>query len=211
MSKKIYTKGQEINGLTFLKELELSKTRKRNALFQCFCGMKFKSQIGSVLSRKICSCGCYRIKQLKIRRTTHGLSNHPLHSIWRGIKNRCLNSNYYFFKYYGGRGITICDEWKDNFKSFYDWAILNGYKKDLSIERINNNKGYFPANCTFATMAEQSHNRRSTKLDWIKIKEIRKIKQNNPQILQREIADIYEVTQAAIGDILKNKTWIKQK
>ena len=87
-------------------------------------------------------------------------SNTRLYGIWRGIKRRCLNPNYHHFKNYGGRGITVCDEWLESFKSFYDWAMSNGYQDDLSIDRIDNDKGYDPSNCRWVTMAEQNKNKR---------------------------------------------------
>ena len=77
------------------------------------------------------------------------------------MKYRCLNKNGRRYKDYGGRGITICDEWKNDFKAFYDWAMANGYKDDLSIDRIDNDKGYYPENCRWATAFEQNHNKRN--------------------------------------------------
>lgn len=90
--------------------------------------------------------------------TKHGLRHHPLYSHWVNMKTRCLNKNNVKYKNYGGRGITICEEWFD-FKKFYDWAMSNGYKQGLSIERINVNGNYCPENCTWITMIEQASNK----------------------------------------------------
>jgi len=90
---------------------------------------------------------------------THGLSNTPLYHVWLGMKSRCTNPNSPKFQRYGGRGITICKEWASSFKSFYTWAMENGYEKGLSIDRIDNDKGYFPDNCRFATDEQQNQNR----------------------------------------------------
>lgn len=85
----------------------------------------------------------------------------PLYTIWCGIKSRCYNPNTANYKYYGAKGITMCREWKNNFIAFYNWAISNGWKKGLSVDRFPNNKGnYKPSNCRLATMKQQANNRR---------------------------------------------------
>ena len=76
------------------------------------------------------------------------------------MKTRCGNPKVRYFKYYGGRGITVCDEWMHNFEAFHDWAMANGYQEDLSIDRIDVNGNYEPSNCRWATMKEQRANQR---------------------------------------------------
>jgi len=93
----------------------------------------------------------------------HGLRNHPLYNVWSDIKKRCLNKNNKDYKNYGARGISIHDDWIDDFKSFYNWAIKNGYSAGLSIDRKDNDLGYAPNNCKFSTPIEQIHNRRKLK------------------------------------------------
>lgn len=90
----------------------------------------------------------------------HGYSKHPLYRVWRHAKARCCNENNERYKYYGGRGITICDEWKNNPKAFIEWCLNNGWKKELEIDRINNNGNYTPENCRFVTHTENVHNAR---------------------------------------------------
>lgn len=107
------------------------------------------SQIGSMLQH-------YGIKRYSVKR--HGLATHPLNSIWCGMKERCNNPNADNYKWYGGNGISVCDEWND-FKQFYDWAIDNGWHDGLSIDRIDNSKKYSPDNCRFVDMKSQFRNR----------------------------------------------------
>ena len=93
----------------------------------------------------------------------HRLYKHPLYEVWKVMKKRCYNPNCKSYKNYGGRGIMIYYEWKDDFKKFYDWTMLNGYKKGLTIDRIDNDGNYEPSNCRFATRIIQGRNRRKQK------------------------------------------------
>ena len=88
--------------------------------------------------------------------------NKRLYRIWIGVKTRCYNPNSGNYKYYGEKGITVCDEWLHNFQAFYDWAMANGYKDGLTLDRKDNSKGYSPDNCKWSTMKEQAQNTSQT-------------------------------------------------
>jgi hypothetical protein len=107
------------------------------------------------------SCGCYNKRRTKEVNTKHGLKNTKLYNIWANIKDRILNSKHKQYNDYGGRGITICDEWLD-VQNFYDWSMSNGYEenKGLSIDRIDNDGNYEPSNCRWTTSTIQTRNQR---------------------------------------------------
>ena len=132
---------------------------------RCDCG-----NIGVVrtdqLTRGISnSCGCYGREQSRAatikRNTTHGLRRHSLYRIWHHMRERCLCKNDKAYRLYGARGIYVCDEWKDDFKAFYDWSIANGWRKGLTIDRIDNDGPYAPWNCRWVTQDVQNKNKRT--------------------------------------------------
>lgn len=90
----------------------------------------------------------------------HGESRTRLFKIWDNMIQRCTNEKYPRYQNYGGRGISVCEEWKE-YTNFRDWAKTNGYSDQLTIDRIDNNKGYFPSNCRWTTYTAQNNNQRS--------------------------------------------------
>ena len=145
---------------------EKSKERKRFGIYKCgFCGNKFKACIYDVNRGNTKSCGCYKKRRIKESNEIHGLVGHKLYRIWSKIKDRILNPKNKDYNTYGGRGIIICGDWKNDFKAFYYWAMLNGYEenKGLSIDRIDNNGNYEPSNCRWTTQTIQCRNQRLRK------------------------------------------------
>lgn len=135
------------------------QARKR-WLCHCDCGNVVVVLARGLISGTTRSCGCLQREIARTTFTKHGMWSSRLHTIWSSMKSRCYNEKSRSYKYYGGRGITICDKWLHDFQVFFDWAMANGYKDNLSIDRIDPNGNYCPDNCRWITMAEQQRNKR---------------------------------------------------
>lgn len=144
-----------------------SSTKSKEAFWRCKCDCGNETVVSGYMLRigHTKSCGCYNKELLSERSKgnqytkTHGLSSSRIYKIYYAMKDRCYNSNKWNYNRYGGRGITMCDEWKDDFKSFYDWAMSNGYDETKSIDRIDPDGNYEPSNCRWTDNTTQQFNR----------------------------------------------------
>lgn len=155
--------GQRFGRLTVVERAPSGKRYATKWYCKCDCGNTVIVLAGHLGNGHTQSCGCIAREGTIERSTKHGLSDSKVYHVWHDMIDRCTNKSNEFYNDYGGRGIAICDEWMD-LKIFHSWAINKGYKKGLSLDRINNNEGYNPNNCKWSTMKEQGNNRRTNKL-----------------------------------------------
>ena len=153
-------KGERYGRLSIIKEVKKRKGR-RYFLCECDCGTRKEVRFVNLRSGHSKSCGCLRDERNRTSNLQHGKYGTGIYNSWHSMKQRCSNENNATYKYYGARAITFCDQWED-FQPFYDWAMDNGYKEGLTIERIDVNGNYCPGNCTWITQEEQLFNTRNS-------------------------------------------------
>ena len=176
--EKVSYVGRRFGRLTVVERVDdaVNRNGKRVVRYKCLCDCGNEKIVRKLhlTSGKIISCGCYHREQLGNIRRKHGMSHKDrIYGLWLNMKDRCYNKNNNHYNSYGGRGITICDEWKGNFQAFYDWCMSHGYKEEiresgrnnLTIDRKDVNGNYEPSNCRFITNKENCLNKRDTMSD----------------------------------------------
>ncbi len=141
---------EQINGWTIIKKY--TKDKKTYCICRCKCGKEYERRYECLKQSPMCR-SCSHIK--------HGKYGSKLYFVWAQMKGRCSNKKNKEYQNYGARGIFVCEEWRDSYECFYNWAINNGYKIGLSIDRIDNNDGYRPKNCRWVNAHIQNANKRS--------------------------------------------------
>lgn len=171
--KKKNLEGKTFGRLTVIKRDE---TAKRSAwLCECECGKTKVIQQCHLLSGATKSCGCIQKEKASKANKTHGESKTKLYAVWKEMKQRCKNPNHKRFKDYGERGISYFEGW-ENFATFKAWCIKHGYQEGMTIDRVDNEKGYFPDNCRFVSYETNNRNRRNTaKIEGVPLKEFSEI------------------------------------
>jgi|SRR5699024_7669222 len=152
MVKPLNLKGKQFGKLTVIKRVENDKHGKAKWLCKCECGNQTTPSASDLRSGKSKTCGCSRV--------THGLSHHRTHVIFTQMKVRCYNPSNISYPWYGGKGVEICEQWKDDFPAFHEWAVNNGYQDGLEIDRIDSNGNYSPDNCRWVDRVVQGQNQK---------------------------------------------------
>ena len=167
--------GKRFGRLVVIERKENTKQGRARWLCKCDCGNTTIVSSDSLNSGHTSSCDCLRrerssvaLSRLASSRTgeknpsyKHGDTGSKLYYVWAEMIQRCSNPSHRRYEDWGGRGIKVCEEWRNDYSAFKNWAVSNGYKEGLSIDRINNDGNYEPTNCRWATSKEQNQNKRN--------------------------------------------------
>ena len=199
--------GQKFGRLTVI-GLKDTDTRKTFWVCQCDCGSVKEVRSDILLSGRVKSCGCLKSEQDKtnLHSRNHKMADElgfkrsqtRIYRIWQLMRNRCENKHDARYDRYGGRGIVVCEEWKNDFVNFYNWSMENGYSEDLTIDRIDNDGNYCPKNCRWATQEQQARNRSSNI----------KITIGNATKTLTEWCEIFELNYTAVRDRYRRNGFI---
>lgn len=164
MSSTMRLEGKHFGRLLVVKQAGHASDGSSVWLCRCDCGNESLVKGYKLKNGVTKSCGCLRRDLRRQALTTHGQARTRLYKIWLGMKQRCADPNSANYHYYGGRGVGICSEWLNSFKTFQTWAAETGYQKNLTLDREDVNGDYTPGNCRWATVKEQANNKRNNRL-----------------------------------------------
>lgn len=189
-----------INSFEVLEDLGRIKGNRRAKVKCKVCLKEFEGQVQNLKVAK--SCGCLKGKEI----ICSFKESHPrLFRIYKNMKKRCYDSNHKSFHNYGARGIAVCGLWLNNPDSFCEWALNNGYKDKLTLDRINGSMGYAPDNCRWITVTEQNRNARTNVLCIELVKMIRN--EDRKKMTVQQIADKYGLGRTTVSGVLNFHTW----
>ena len=197
MSAPLDLSGQRFGRLVAAALSDRTARGSRWWVCRCDCGGTTEVRTRDLRSSHTKSCGCISRR--------HGYSHTRIHRVWKGIVQRCENPKHIGWKHYGGRGISICPEWRADFRAFLSWALEHGYSDSLQIDRIDNDAGYSPANYRFVPAVINNRNRSFAKLSIEDVELIREELAKGYLGVGRRMAERFGVSPATISHIAQGK------
>lgn len=160
MAKRADLAGHVFGRLTAVEDVGKNKHGKRLWKCKCQCGTSVDVPAGNLQSGNTKSCGCFQKENTSAYSKTHGFRGSKLYHVYSGMVDRCTRENHKSYAYYGGRGIFVCQEWLEDRSRFFEWAMANGYKEGLTLDRVENDGPYAPDNCRWVDRFAQCSNTR---------------------------------------------------
>lgn len=165
--------GQRFGRLTVIERAGSDKQKRATWRCRCDCGGETVVASSYLINGDVRSCGCSKSDRMIEHNTKHGKAGTRLYGVWGNMVQRCTDPKHKHYCRYGGRGITVCDEWRNSFQAFYEWAMASGYDENAprgqcTLDRIDNEMGYTPNNCRWVDMVTQRHNRSDSRKEFHK-------------------------------------------
>ena len=198
--KKLDLLNQRFGKLEVIGQARNSESKRIMWKCRCDCGNIIFALSFHLKNGRTKSCGCLAKQRLKTLAVKHNMSHTRIYRIWKTLRKRCNNPNDTNYKYYGKRGISVCKDWDNDFMSFYNWAMQNGYEDNLTIDRIDNNGNYEPGNCRWVDMKTQNSNNRNN----------HKITYNNKTLTLTQWSIIYDIPYQTLATRL-HRGWTIEK